>query len=689
MGKSPGKWIKGVLFRKKSAKTNISKGREKVTNEKEVVVTAKAPGADFASVPPVASYPDPITVDRNERNLEFESKEAESASHDGGILLAASQDTEAQGSTPPEVPCDPEQIRKEQAATKAQAAFRGYLARRAFRALNGIIRLQALIRGHLVRRQAVATLCSMLGIVKFQALVRGIRVRHSDVGLEVQKRCSLTMPLGGKLVDSVGVGMSTKMAKLSPNIFIRKLLVPSRTVMPLNVHYESGDPNSVLNWLARWSRSYFWKPAPQPKKIRDLKSQRKQSNGQIVEPQTSRSKRTRRPAIVENVTAQAPSEIDKPKRNFRKVSSQSAPAEPVQENPQYELEKVKRSLRKVHNPVVENCVVSDAETETSKTTGEKTLNTSAHDITTNPPNLPVVETVLEPLAKKELPHPNNANEKMKKETTTSSNIPVVETVPEPLAKKEPPRPNNASEKMKKETNTASKIPLVETVPEPLPKKEPSRPNNASEKMKKETTTASNISLVETVPEPLMKKELPDVSSGNLPPTDSKPPPESNTKDKIISDEQAALELKVVKESTGKEENTSKTNGGLNQKDDLTSSDNQKSSRKSSTPAKQERVENGSGVQSSPTLPSYMAATESAKAKLRLNGSPKIVQDASEKNNVTRRHSLPSSTNSKISSQSPRTQRLVQTGGKGGNKSEKSLSSSRDGNAKVTQAEWRR
>lgn len=68
-------------------------------------------------------------------------------------------------------------------------------ARRAFRALKGIIRLQALIRGHLVRRQAVATLGSMLGIVKFQALVRGRRVRHSDVGLEVQKKCSLTTPL--------------------------------------------------------------------------------------------------------------------------------------------------------------------------------------------------------------------------------------------------------------------------------------------------------------------------------------------------------------------------------------------------------------------------------------------------------------------------------------------------------------
>lgn len=379
--------------------------------------------------------------------------------------------------------------------------------------------------------------------------------------------------------------------------------------MPLNVHYQSEGPNSVLNWSERWSKSFFWKPAPRPKKIRDLKSQRKQSNGQIVEPQTSRSKRTRRPAIVENVSSQAPSEFEKPKRNFRKASSQPAPADPVQENPQYELEKVKRSLRKVHNPVVENSGVSDGETESPKHTGEKALNNSAHDITTTPPNLPVVETVPEPLAKNELPRPNNASEKMK-----------------------------------------------------------------------ETTTAS-IPIVETVPEPLVKKELPDLSSGNQPTTDSKPPPESNSKN-IISDEQAVLESKVVKESTGKEENISKSNGGLSQKDDLTSNDNQKSSRKASIPAKQERIENVSGEQSSPTLPSYMAATESAKAKLRLNGSPKIVQDANERNNNTRRHSLPSLTNSKISSQSPRTQRLVQTGGKGGNKSEKSLSSSRDGNGKI-------
>ena len=57
-------------------------------------------------------------------------------------------------------------------------------ARRAFRALKGIIRLQALIRGHLVRRQAASTLRATWLIVKFQAIVRGRNVRLSSDAIQ-------------------------------------------------------------------------------------------------------------------------------------------------------------------------------------------------------------------------------------------------------------------------------------------------------------------------------------------------------------------------------------------------------------------------------------------------------------------------------------------------------------------------
>nr|CAB3493878.1 unnamed protein product [Digitaria exilis] len=51
--------------------------------------------------------------------------------------------------------------KEEVAATLIQSAFRAFLARRALRALKGIVLLQALIRGHAVRRQTEETLQCM------------------------------------------------------------------------------------------------------------------------------------------------------------------------------------------------------------------------------------------------------------------------------------------------------------------------------------------------------------------------------------------------------------------------------------------------------------------------------------------------------------------------------------------------
>ncbi|KAG8084866.1 hypothetical protein GUJ93_ZPchr0010g7461 [Zizania palustris] len=61
------------------------------------------------------------------------------------------------------------------AAVRIQTAFRGFLAKKALRALKAVVKLQALVRGYLVRRQAAATLQSMQALFRAQAIVRAHR----------------------------------------------------------------------------------------------------------------------------------------------------------------------------------------------------------------------------------------------------------------------------------------------------------------------------------------------------------------------------------------------------------------------------------------------------------------------------------------------------------------------------------
>lgn len=117
---------------------------------------------------------------------------------------------------------------------------------------------------------------------------------------------------------------------------------------------------------------------------------------------------------------------------------------------------------------------------------------------------------------------------------------------------------------------------------------------------------------------------------------------------------------------------------LSCKEEQSRKENHKIQKRRSLPAKQEYPENIS--QNSPSLPSYMAATESAKAKLRAQGSSKFGEDGADPGNA-RRHSLPASTNGKLTSLSPRIQKPVQANGKGGSKN-RSLTSSRDGKQSI-------
>lgn len=73
------------------------------------------------------------------------------------------------------------------AAIRIQTAYRGILARRALRALKGIVRLQALVRGCQVRKQAAVTFRCMQALVRVQELVRARRLRLSDERKGVKK----------------------------------------------------------------------------------------------------------------------------------------------------------------------------------------------------------------------------------------------------------------------------------------------------------------------------------------------------------------------------------------------------------------------------------------------------------------------------------------------------------------------
>ncbi|CAK9152222.1 unnamed protein product [Ilex paraguariensis] len=78
--------------------------------------------------------------------------------------------------------------KEEIAAIKIQTAFRGYLARRALRALRGLVRLKALIQGQSVKRQATTTLRCMQTLARVQSQIRARRIRMSEENQALQRQ---------------------------------------------------------------------------------------------------------------------------------------------------------------------------------------------------------------------------------------------------------------------------------------------------------------------------------------------------------------------------------------------------------------------------------------------------------------------------------------------------------------------
>ncbi|CAH9118374.1 unnamed protein product [Cuscuta epithymum] len=133
-----------------------------------------------------------------------------------------------------------EPIMKESDIIVIQTSIRGFLAQISLLKHKNAIKLQAAIRGLVVRRQAAGTLRCIQAIVKMQALVRARRGHKSSNG-ETQ--------ISSKKLESSYLSIE----KLLSNRFARQLLESSSSrAKTIGIKCDPSKPDSAWVWLERW-----------------------------------------------------------------------------------------------------------------------------------------------------------------------------------------------------------------------------------------------------------------------------------------------------------------------------------------------------------------------------------------------------------------------------------------------------
>lgn len=184
MGKKGTGWFSSVKKVFKSSSKD-SPDKKKDNKEKEEQWQREAPEEVSVEHFPAESSPDvtneesatstPVTEDRN-HVVAFAAATAAAAEAAVVAAQAAARVVRLAGYG--------RHSKEERAAILIQSYYRGYLARRALRALKGLVRLQALVRGHNVRKQAQMTMRCMHALVRVQTRVRARRIQLTQEKLQ-------------------------------------------------------------------------------------------------------------------------------------------------------------------------------------------------------------------------------------------------------------------------------------------------------------------------------------------------------------------------------------------------------------------------------------------------------------------------------------------------------------------------
>ncbi|XP_028807447.1 protein IQ-DOMAIN 1-like [Neltuma alba] len=170
MGAS-GRWLKSLISHKKPSSNDPEKVGDK-SKKKWRLWRSSSEGFGFGS-----------STKSIKKEREAASEKSDSSTFAVDDTLASAMATVAVRAAPKDFML----IKQEWSAIRIQSVFRGFLARRALRALKAVVRLQAIFRGRRVRKQAAITLRCMHALVKVQARVRAMNVRMSPEGKAVQK----------------------------------------------------------------------------------------------------------------------------------------------------------------------------------------------------------------------------------------------------------------------------------------------------------------------------------------------------------------------------------------------------------------------------------------------------------------------------------------------------------------------
>ncbi|KAM3289982.1 protein IQ-DOMAIN 3 isoform X1 [Capsicum chacoense] len=154
------------------------------SNAETALVVSAAPPFPLPSPPPVEKMK--LMEAENEQNKHACSVAIATAVAAEAAVAAAQAAAEVVRLTA--AACNSGKSKEEIAAIRIQKAFRGYLARRALKALRGLVRLKTMIQGQSVKRQATSTLKCMQTLARVQSQVRARRIRMSEENQVLQRQ---------------------------------------------------------------------------------------------------------------------------------------------------------------------------------------------------------------------------------------------------------------------------------------------------------------------------------------------------------------------------------------------------------------------------------------------------------------------------------------------------------------------